>query len=453
MDTINKEEKLVSDKRLTKGWLENGLTYYIYNNDYPKGIIRLALAIKAGSLIEENGQRGIAHFTEHMCLIKNHNDKRNNQIYFNNSLPEGYTNFEETVFMLNCTIENIDEGMNLFKDIISGTVIQEDNVEQVRWDVINELNSLKSKLAFKIRQSTLPLVMNDTEFGHRLPIGELKDVEKITFDSIIDFHKKWYMPSNSALFVIGDIESFDVGELIQRYFSSVKNEKSYKEMNIINKFPNTNRFVINTFEDFSGFEVQLYYLKVPSKCELVSDLEKKAKEFFLLNIIQQHLLRMSAIKGITFSEINCNSEKLIKDFEFNIIEFKGDAEFLKKINFIFTTLKEFISYGILESEYKEYKRNFLEEFRYSYITNQDSSTDLITKECINEFLYNESLISINYEYDICSLVFESVKFEEINESIKQQFRDSQLALVINVAKQLDIDKESLSSLLNMYVIN
>ena len=61
-------EQLPVDKQVRQGTLPNGLTYYIRHNDLPKGQADFYIAQKVGSILEDDHQRGLAHFLEHMCF-------------------------------------------------------------------------------------------------------------------------------------------------------------------------------------------------------------------------------------------------------------------------------------------------------------------------------------------------------------------------------------------------
>src|SRR5690606_9445573 len=57
---------LPTDPKVIKGTLPNGLTYYIRPNKKPENKVELRLAVKAGSILEDPDQLGLAHFMEHM---------------------------------------------------------------------------------------------------------------------------------------------------------------------------------------------------------------------------------------------------------------------------------------------------------------------------------------------------------------------------------------------------
>ena len=57
---------LVADTAVHTGKLANGLRYFIRHNSYPEHRLELRLVVRAGSILEDNDQRGLAHFIEHM---------------------------------------------------------------------------------------------------------------------------------------------------------------------------------------------------------------------------------------------------------------------------------------------------------------------------------------------------------------------------------------------------
>ena len=56
------------DPEVRIGKLDCGLTYYIRNNNYPENRVNFYIAQRVGSIQEEESQRGLAHFLEHMAF-------------------------------------------------------------------------------------------------------------------------------------------------------------------------------------------------------------------------------------------------------------------------------------------------------------------------------------------------------------------------------------------------
>ena len=89
------------------GKLANGLTYYIQRNARPERKLELRLVVKAGSILEDEDQRGMAHFVEHMAFNGSTNFRKHELVSYLQSIGVGfgadlnaYTSFDETVYIL-----------------------------------------------------------------------------------------------------------------------------------------------------------------------------------------------------------------------------------------------------------------------------------------------------------------------------------------------------------------
>ena len=97
--------ELPVDSAVRIGVLPNGLTYYIRHNETPKGQADFYIAQKVGSILEEDSQRGLAHFLEHMCFNGTENFPGKGIINWLESIGvkfgynlNAYTGVDETVY-------------------------------------------------------------------------------------------------------------------------------------------------------------------------------------------------------------------------------------------------------------------------------------------------------------------------------------------------------------------
>ena len=104
---FNLSSPIAVDPNVKVGKLPNGLTYYIQKNSKPEKKIELRLAINTGSVLEDNDQRGLAHFMEHMNFNGSKNFPKNELVNYLQSIGvkfgadlNAYTGFDETVYIL-----------------------------------------------------------------------------------------------------------------------------------------------------------------------------------------------------------------------------------------------------------------------------------------------------------------------------------------------------------------
>ena len=95
------------DPRITVGTLPNGLRYYVRANKQPQGRAELRLVVNAGSILEDDDQRGLAHFVEHMCFNGTRHFPKQEVVAFLQSTGMRFgahinanTSFDQTVFQL-----------------------------------------------------------------------------------------------------------------------------------------------------------------------------------------------------------------------------------------------------------------------------------------------------------------------------------------------------------------
>src|SRR5690349_5566024 len=100
-------QQMPVDPEIKIGKFPNGLTYYIRANKKPEKRAELRLVVKAGSILEDEDQLGLAHFVEHMAFNGTKNFPKHELVAFIESLGmrfgadlNAYTSFDETVYML-----------------------------------------------------------------------------------------------------------------------------------------------------------------------------------------------------------------------------------------------------------------------------------------------------------------------------------------------------------------
>src|ERR1044072_8935320 len=100
-------DQMPVDPQITMGTLPNGMRYYIRANKKPEKRAELRLVVKAGSILEDDDQQGLAHLVEHMAFNGTKNFPKHELVSFIESLGmrfgadlNAYTSFDETVYML-----------------------------------------------------------------------------------------------------------------------------------------------------------------------------------------------------------------------------------------------------------------------------------------------------------------------------------------------------------------
>ena len=173
-------EKLPVDPQVKIGKLSNGLTYYIRQNKKPENKVELRLAVNAGSILEDNDQQGLAHFTEHMAFNGSKHFKKNELVNFLQNIGvefgadlNAYTGFDETVYILPIPLtdtSNFRKGLTVLQDWASGLSFDNKQIDDERGVVLEE-SRLGKGADDRMFRKIYPIQYAGSKYADRLPIG------------------------------------------------------------------------------------------------------------------------------------------------------------------------------------------------------------------------------------------------------------------------------------------
>lgn len=227
------------DSAVVTGQLPNGLTYYIRHNETPKGQADFFIAQKVGSILEEDNQRGLAHFLEHMCFNGTENFPEKGIINWLESIGvkfdynlNAYTSVDETVYNISnvpVTRQSVqDSCLLILHDWACALTLDPAEIDAER-GVIHEEWRRSMVGQMRILEQLLPKVYPNNKYGVRLPIGTMDVVDNFPHQAIIDYYHTWYRPDNQAIIVVGDIDPAYIENKIKEMFSPIKMPENPRE--------------------------------------------------------------------------------------------------------------------------------------------------------------------------------------------------------------------------------
>lgn len=230
------------DPNVIIGKLPNGLTYYVRKNAEPKNRAELYLVNKVGSLLEDDNQQGLAHFTEHMAFNGTRDFPKNDLVnYLQKSGVKfgadlnAYTSFDETVYQLPIPTDSVavfEKGFNILANWAAYQTFDPKEIESERGVVLGEKLANGKNAQERLSLQTFPVLLNNSRYAQRIPIGKEDILKTFTPETIKSFYHTWYRPDLQAVIAVGDFDPDRVVELIKRNFSSLQNPVGEKPRTI-----------------------------------------------------------------------------------------------------------------------------------------------------------------------------------------------------------------------------
>jgi zinc protease len=232
LSTSQAQTVLPLDPGVRTGKLANGFTYYIRHNEEPKNRVIMYLVNKAGSVLEDEDQRGLAHFMEHMSFNGTKHFPHNELVNYLQKAGvrfgadiNAYTSFDETVYELPIPSDKpelLKGGLEIMRDWAHEALLDPGEIDKERGVVLEE-KRLGKGAGERMQRQYWPVILNNSRYAVRVPIGLDTVLNNFKRPTIARFYNDWYRPDLQAIIIVGDINVDQVEAAIKQQFADLKN--------------------------------------------------------------------------------------------------------------------------------------------------------------------------------------------------------------------------------------
>ena len=212
--------------------LENGLEVLTIKNS--SQIASVNIGVRVGAMYEDDNERGLSHFIEHMLFkgtVNRNNEEINDELEFLGGEYNAYTDYDATVYTISCLADEIENAIKLLSDMISKSTFPESELEKERGVIISEIKSGKDDiedLTFKrvneVGFSKSPLKYDVT--------GTEKNVSRYKREDLERYYKRYYIPNNSVVTVVSHLEHEHIIKVIKECLGEWKSGDNIEEISI-----------------------------------------------------------------------------------------------------------------------------------------------------------------------------------------------------------------------------
>jgi zinc protease len=413
------------DPHVTIGRLENGLRYYIRRNVKPEKRAEIRLVVNAGSVLEDDDQQGLAHFVEHMAFNGTKNFPKLALTNYLESVgmrfgPDlnAYTSFDETVYMLQIptdTLEIITKAFDILEDWAHLVSFDPDEVERERGVVIEEWRLGRGAQA-RMRDKQFPVLFHDSRYAERLPIGKKDILETFPRSSLVRFYHQWYRPDLMAVVVVGDVDTAMIAQLIRRHFGLIPPTENERPRPVY-PVPDHRQplFTIATDPEATITLVAVYYKHdVPPESTL-ADYRRMVIEALYNGMLNERLdeLTKSADPPFVFGSSQNSAFVRTKEFYTLFAAAKGD-DVERALRALMTEAKRVREFGFTSTELERKKASLLRGMEQAYKEREKTESRVLAAEYIRNFLTNEPIPGIEYEFALYKRFLPGITLDEVN---------------------------------------
>ncbi|MDE6115594.1 MAG: insulinase family protein [Muribaculum sp.] len=434
------------DPEVRIGKLDNGLTYYIRHNEYPKGQADYYIAQKVGSIQEEDNQRGLAHFLEHMCFNGTKNFPGNEVVSWLETVGvkfgqnlNAYTSVDETVYNI-CNVPTARESVQdscllILHDWADGLLLEDAEIDKER-GVIHEEWRRSNVGQMRIYEKLLPVIYPDSKYAYRLPIGTMEIVDNFPYQDLRDYYEKWYRPDLQGIVVVGDIDVDRIEAKIKEIFSDIKMPVNPAERVYYPVPDNQNTiFAVGSDPEQRNAVVQIMF-----KSEATPDSLKGTLDY----LVGRYAVDMlDAMLNARFQELSSKPDAVfaLADASYGnfmlsktadaltVAALPKDGDLIPAFEAVYRETLRAKRGGFTATEYDRARSEYLSRLEKAYNNRANTTSTSLVNEYVRHFLDNEPIPGIENEFTMMSMLANQIPVEMINMALPEIVGDKNIVVL------------------------
>ena len=445
------------DPEVRIGKLDCGLTYYIRHNDYPEHRVNFYIAQRVGSIQEEESQRGLAHFLEHMAFngSEHFNGEGNTILDYTRSLGvefgrnlNAYTSIAETVYNINDVPSTrqsaIDSCLLILKDWSNGLLLTDEEIDKER-GVIHEEWRLRRSANQRMMERQLETLYPGSKYGRRMPIGLMSVVDSFPYQELRDYYHKWYRPDNQALVIVGDVDVDHIEAQIQELFKDCKLDPNAAQV-VEEPVPDNEEPIIVIDKDK---EQQTSTVQLMFKHDAMPREDKASIEYLLTNYIKSMAASMfNSRMSEKAMEPDCpflmgyayDGNYLYSQNKgaFNMVCMPKEGMVEAATEALVTEAMRAAKHGFTETEYARCREEILSSLESRYNERNKIYNGSLASEYYRNYLDGEPIPSIEQEYQLVNQILPMIPVEAVNEVLPELITtDGKNMVIVNFNQEKD----------------
>jgi zinc protease len=444
-------DDLKLDPAVRTGKLPNGFTYYIRHNEEPKNRVVLYLANKVGSILEDDDQRGLAHFMEHMNFNGTKHFPKNELVnYLQKSGVRfgadinAYTGFDETVYQLPLPSDKpelLQNGLQIMRDWAQEATLDPNEINKERGVVLEE-KRLGKGAEERMRRVYFPLILNHSRYADRMPIGIDTILDNFKPETINRFYRDWYRPDLQALIVVGDINVDEMEKTIRAKFNDLKNPSREKiRANYKAQLTGKNQYITVTDKEMTVTQAEILIKHPEHPLKTQADYKDYIMRTLINQMLDARYAELLRHADPPFISGNAGVDNFLAGIDVFAVSLTAKPGTLEKgLKAAWGETLKASRFGFTATELERAKQNFLTGMEINFKEKEKTPSHSYVNEYLQYFLKGAAAPGITREYQLVREDLPAISLLDINKAIRNYIKDVDRDIIIMAPEK---DKASL----------
>jgi zinc protease len=449
---------LTLDPQIHAGVLPNGIHYYVRANPYPAKRAELRLAVNAGSIVEDDDQRGMAHVIEHMGFNGTTHFKKNELVSYLQSIGvrfgadlNAYTSFDETVYMLKLptdTARIVEQGVTVLEDWAHGQLFDSTEVANERGVVVEEWRLGRGAFD-RMRQQFWPVIFSGSKYADRWVVGTQESILSSNPTLLRRFYRDWYRPDLMAVVAVGDFDAAKMVDLIKQHFSGIQPVGNSRPRANVAVPPNKEPLVaVATDKEATLTSVELMFKLPKEEVRTVGDVRQLLMSRLFSAMLTARLSEIGQNPDAPFAQAFAGKGGFVRSLDiFDLNALAKDGQIERAAEALITEAHRVDQFGFLESELDRAKQNTLRFYERAYNERDKRESAPLADEYVRHFLTNEHVPGIEVEYQLAQQLLPTITVQEVNALASKWITDENRVVIVQAPQKPGVRVPTQSELL------
>ena len=427
------------DPAVTIGTLPNGMRYYIRENPKPEKRAELRLVVNAGSVLEDEDQRGLAHMVEHMAFRGTLRMPGNEISSYLESIGMRYgpdinafTSFDETVYMVTIPTDTaaiVDKGFAILSEWANNVTFDSATVEKERPVVIEEWR-LGQGAENRMQNKWFPVLFAGSRYASRLPIGDKSILESYTVRTLRRYYDTWYRPDLMAVVAVGDFDKKQIEALIKRHLGPLRRHWTPKPRTVFPVPPHDTTLVsISTDKEATRSIVRLVYKQPKRSANTLAAYRQGRVEQLFSSMFNDRLSELTQKPNSPFITAFAGQGQLVRSAEsFSLTAIVADNGINRGLDALLTEGERVRRFGFLQAELDRAKKDLLRSLEQAYAERARTNSAVYAGAYTSAFLQDEPATGIEFNLATTRELLPTITLAEVNRLAGEWMGDKNRAI-------------------------
>ncbi len=446
------DQPIPVDSAVTVGQLDNGITYYLRENHEPSARLELRLAVNAGSVLEDDDQRGLAHFVEHMLFNGTRRFPKQSLWAFLQRIgmqigPDinAYTSFDATVYQLQVptdSMEVVRTAFQILEDWAAHATLSDEEIDNERGVVLEEWRSRRGA-SRRMLDEALPVILGESRYAERLPIGDTLIIKNSSYEAVRRFYETWYRPDLMAVAVVGALDVKTMKSLVEEYFSNLTPTADPVPRPVfgVPQLEET-RYKVAKDPEYSSFPtLSVSYRQPEAVTETIADYRRSLVAAFARGLLTRRLIEIAqdgsrapfVAASTEFGEIVRNVPHL------TLRAFVAEDSLVAALRTLILEAERVKQHGFTSSELSRHKEWFIRLREQAFNERDNIPSARIVESYVSHYIEGSTITGAANDYQLARQLVPTITLDEVSAHLPEALSSLDRVVTANLPEKPSLD--------------